>query len=84
MENIRYHKNSVGVECYYAIGVIQDSNIKFVTGLEGSVAFWNDGESIRKFEDKQIVDEIVFGLNVNGYAALVFEIPYYMQNITNK
>ena len=84
MENIRYHKNSVGVECYYAIGVIQDSNIKFVTGLEGSIASWNDGEPIRKFEDKQIVDEIAFGLNVNGYAALVFEIPYYLQNITNK
>ena len=83
MNEIRYHKNTKGIKCYYAIGVMENNIVKFVTEIEGSAAFWNDGESVRKFESKTIVDEIALGLNYNGYTAFVLEIPYYVDKLLN-
>ena len=46
---------------------------KFVTGLEGSTALWEDGKPAMSLGESWAKD-VVFGLTVNGYAAAVVKV----------
>ena len=75
---MKAHKNKSKLDCRWVIGVImQDNEIRFVTEISYSPkeAKWEEGKSPMFFESKSCADDIAFGLLVNGYVAIVMELP---------
>lgn len=63
------------------IGVITSTDpnyITYVTDVVNRSAIWESGKPARKFSDA-IAKEIVFGLNVNGYSAVVIKAPVFVE-----
>ena len=67
----------------YVVGVLFPTNtqttIKYVTSVqtEPKVAKWNDGKEAMIFS-KDYANDLVFGLCMNGYAAIVMIKPDYL------
>ena len=75
---MKTHKNKSKLDCHWVIGVIKkDNEVRFVTELSYSPkqAKLEEGKSPMFFESKSCADDIAFGLLVNGYIAIVMELP---------
>jgi len=74
---VKTHKNSAKVDCRWAIGLLFSDGIKFVTRADNSPKYfyWEAGKEPLYFESKQTADDYAFGMAVNGYPAVVMEIP---------
>lgn len=75
---MKTHKNKSKLDCHWVIGVMmQDNEVRFVTEVSYSPkeAKWEAGKSPMFFESKSCADDIAFGLLVNGYVAIVMELP---------
>ena len=67
----------------YAVLVIEENEVKFVTETKGSYAEWADGQAA-KLMSKSVADDLAFGLCVNGYPAMVVIVPSYLKNLGNR
>ncbi len=75
---IKTHKNKAGMKCRWAIGILFNDGIRFVTSLDNSNKsfFWEADKEPMYFDSKSYVDDIAFGIQMNLYPAVVMEIPY--------
>lgn len=67
----------------YAIIVNTRDGFKFVTKLVDHDAYWNDNEKALLMA-KSTADDVVFGLCMNCFLAMVVVVPDYIQNLGNK
>ena len=71
------HKNTAKVDCRWAIGLLFPEGLKFVTQADNhsKYFYWESGKEPLFFESKRTADDYAFGMAVNGYPAVVLEIP---------
>lgn len=74
---VKTHKNTARVDCYWAIGLLFPDGLKFVTQADNrsKYFYWESGKEPLFFESKRTADDYAFGMAVNGYPAVVMEIP---------
>ena len=79
------HKNTAKVDCRWAIGLLFPDGLKFVTQADShsKYFYWESGKEPLFFESKHTADDYAFGMAVNGYPAVVMEIPASF-NVKNK
>ena len=79
------HKNTARVDCRWAIGLLFPDGIKFVTQTDNrsKYFYWESGKEPLFFESKRTADDYAFSMAINGYPAVVMEIPVSF-NIKNK
>ena len=82
---IKTHKNTAKVDCRWVIGLLFSDGLKFVTQAynHSRYFYWESGKEPLFFERKRAADDYAFGMAVNGYPAVVMEIPASF-NIKNK
>lgn len=82
------HKNKAGMKCRWAIGILFQEGISFVTKLDKSNKnfFYEADKEPMYFDSKEYVDDIAFGIQMNLYPAVVMEIPdgYEIRNPKEK
>ncbi len=83
--NVKTHKNSMKVDCRWVIGLLFAEGLMFVTKADNhsKYFYWESGKEPLYFESKRTADDYAFGMAVNGYPAVVMEIPASF-NIKNK
>ncbi len=83
--DVKAHKNTARVDCRWAIGLLFSEGLMFVTEADGDSKYfyWEYGKEPLYFENKRTADDYAFGMAVNGYPAVVMEIPASF-NIKNK
>lgn len=74
---VKTHKNKAGVKCRWAIGLLFNSGIRFVTSIkwQPKTFKWESGKEAMYFDSKEHVDDIAFGIQMNFYPAVVMEVP---------
>ena len=79
------HKNTAKVDCRWVIGLLFPDGIKFVTQADNhsKYFYWESWKEPMFFESKRTADDYAFSMAVNGYPAVVMEIPTSF-NVKNK
>ncbi len=79
------HFNTAKVSCRWAIGLLFPDGLMFVTKADHhpKYFYWESGKEPLYFESKRTANDYAFGMAVNGYPAVVMEIPVSF-NIRNK
>ena len=82
---VKTHFNTAGLSCRWAIGLLFLDGMMFVTRADHhpKYFYWEHGKEPLFFESKRTADDYAFGMAVNGYPAVVMEIPASF-NIKNK
>ena len=83
--DVKTHRNTAGVDCRWAIGLLFPDGLKFVTKADNrsKYFYWESGKEPLFFESKRTADDYALGMALNGYPAVVMEIPASF-NIKNK
>ena len=78
------HKNKAGVKCRWAIALLFEKGIRYVTSIEWNPKTfqWESGKEAMYFDSKEYVDDIAFGIMMNFYPVVVMEVPdgYELRN----
>lgn len=72
------HKNTAGIECHWIIGLLFPEGTAYVTKIENypeKCFYWESGKAPLCFGSKESADDYAFGMLLNGYPAVVMEIP---------
>jgi len=79
------HKNTARVDCRWTIGLLFPDGLMFVTKMDNrsKYFYWESGKQPLSFKSKHTADDYAFGMAVNGYPAVVMEIPTSF-NVKNK
>ncbi len=82
---VKTHFNTAKVSCRWAIGLLFPAGLMFVTKADHhpQYLYWESGKEPLFFESKRTADDYAFGMAVNGYPAVVMEIPASF-NIKNR
>ncbi len=85
MSEVKTHKNKAKVDCRWAIGLLFNEGLQFVTKIENypkKIFDWEAGKEPLYFGSKEVVDDYAFGMLMNLYPAVVMEIPngYELRN----
>ena len=83
--DVKTHTNTARVDCRWAIGLLFPEDLKFVTNADNRTKYfyWESGKEPLFFESKRTADDYALGMALNGYPAVVMEIPASF-NIKNK
>ena len=76
--SVRIHKNTAKVDCRWVIGLLFAEGIAYVTMIENypeKCFYWEEGKEPLYFESKRTADDYAFGMLLNGYPAVVMEVP---------
>lgn len=76
--DVKTHKNSAKVECRWAVAILFTEGIAYVTRVENypdKCFYWEYGKEPLYFESKGSADDYAFGMLLNGYPAVVMEVP---------
>lgn len=76
--SVRIHKNTEKVDCRWAIGLLFLEGIAYVTKIENypeKCFYWKSGKEPLYFESKRTADDYALGMLLNGYPAVVMEVP---------
>ena len=76
--SVKMHKNTAKVDCRWAIGLLFAEGIAYVTKIENypeKCFYWESGKEPLYFESKGTADDYAFGMLLNGYPAVVMEVP---------
>ena len=76
--SVKTHKNTAKVDCRWAIGLLFAEGIAYVTRIENypeKCFYWESGKEPLYFESKRTADDYAFGMLLNGYPAVVMEVP---------
>lgn len=65
----------------YGIMVYNENSFRFVTRLNGGNAEWNVGQQALLFSSRSYAKDIATGLCLNGFPAMLVEVPTYMENL---
>lgn len=74
----KIHKNTAKVDCRWVIGLFFAEGIAYVNKIENYLEkcfYWEAGREPLYFENKKSVDDYAFGMLLNGYPAVVMEVP---------
>lgn len=76
--SVRIHKNTAKVDCRWVIGLLFAEGVAYVTSIENypeKCFYWESGKEPLYFESKRSADDYAFGMLLNGYPAVVMEVP---------
>ncbi len=76
--DVKTHINTARVECRWAIGLLFPEGISYVTKIENypdKSFYWDSEDEPEYFENKRTADDYAFGMLLNGYPAVVMEVP---------
>lgn len=76
--DVKTHQNTVKVDCRWVIGLLFSEEIAYVTKIENypdKCFYWESGKEPLYFESKRTIDDYAFGMLLNGYPAVVMEVP---------
>ena len=72
------HKNTAKVDCRWVIGLLFPERTAYVTKVENypdKCFYWESGKGPLCFQSKESADDYAFGMLLNGYPAVVMEVP---------
>ena len=72
------HKNTAKIDCHWVIGLLFREGTAYVTKIENypeKCFYWESGKTPLCFERKESADDYAFGMLLNGYPAVVMEVP---------
>lgn len=72
------HKNTAKVDCRWVIGLLFAEGTAYVTRIKNDPEkcfYWETGKEPFCFESKRTADDYAFGMLLNGYPAVVMEVP---------
>ena len=75
--SVKTHKNTAKID-WWAIGPLFAEGIAYVTKIENypeKCFYWESGKGPLYFESKRSADDYAFGMLLNGYPAVVMEVP---------
>lgn len=78
MMEAKTHKNTAKIDCHWVIGLLFPEGTVYVTKIENYPAkcfYWEPGKAPFCFGSKRSADDYAFGMLLNGYPAVVMEVP---------
>ena len=72
------HKNTAKVDCHWVIGLLFPEGTAYVTKIENypdKCFYWESEKEPLCFQSKESADDYAFGMLLNGYPAVVMEVP---------
>lgn len=74
--SVKTHKNKSGIDCRWAIALLFNEGIRYVTKLDNAskTFYYENGTEAMFFNSKQNADDLILGMLVNGYPAVVMEV----------
>lgn len=76
--SVKTHKNTAKVDCRWVIGLLFAKGIAYVTKIENyteKCIYWEFGKEPLYFESKETADDYAYSMLLNGYPAVVMEVP---------